>query len=103
MSLARIAREVTEPQVMSQVTEDWSEKLWYPPKGQIGSPWLPSPNSTDDKLNMENVEILFLSISAYTICTIALVILLTIAKACFDKSPKKKYADNLSIYRTKDF
>ena len=56
MHLARFAREVTEP----LVTEDWSEKSWYPPKGQVGSPWLPSPDSTDDKLNMQSVEVLFI-------------------------------------------
>ena len=56
MYLSRFTREATEP----LVTKDWSEKSWYPPKGQVGSPWLPSPDSTDEKLNMKSVEILFI-------------------------------------------
>ena len=56
MYLSRFTREDTEP----LVTKDWSEKSWYPPKGQVGSPWLPSPDSNDDKLNMNKVEVLFI-------------------------------------------
>ena len=51
MYLARFARDTNE---------DWSEKSWYPPKGQVGSPWLPDPDSTDDKMNMNKVEVLFI-------------------------------------------
>ena len=41
-------------------TEDWSDKLWYPPKGEVGTPWLPQPDDTDEKLNLANVNILFI-------------------------------------------
>merc|ERR1711935_868981 len=51
MYLSRFARDVTE---------DWNDKLWYPPKGQIGDTWLPSTTSTDEKLNLDNVNILFI-------------------------------------------
>merc|ERR1712086_159868 len=51
MYLSRFVRDATE---------DWNDKLWYPPKGQVGDTWLPSTTSTDEKLNLDNVNILFI-------------------------------------------
>merc|ERR1711907_407528 len=47
--LARIAREAAE---------DWTAKSWFPPKGQIGTAWIPNADSTDEKLSLDKVEVL---------------------------------------------
>ena len=36
-----------------------SDYGFYPPSGHWGTPWLPGPNSEDEKLNLDKVQILY--------------------------------------------
>merc|ERR1711907_127871 len=55
MYLSRFAREA-----------DDSEYSWYPPKGQWGTAWLPEPGASDEKLNLQKVNILFILFAIQT-------------------------------------
>ena len=65
MYLSRFARDVTE---------DWTDKSWYPPKDHKGTSWLPSPTSTDEKLNLNNVNVLLTLYSIETTLSIILML-----------------------------
>ena len=57
MHLSRFARDASR-----LTTHDSSNGTlhWYPPKGQVGAQWLPLPESTDEKLNLDRVNIMFI-------------------------------------------
>ena len=38
---------------------DWHDKIWYPSKSQLGAPWVPATNQTDEKSSLSRVEVLF--------------------------------------------
>ena len=56
MYLERFVRDAGEA---TKWDHYWNDKFWYPPKGQVGKPWMPDPDSIDEKLNLGRVEILF--------------------------------------------
>merc|ERR1711992_319126 len=60
MYLGRFVRDAEE-------ATNWDDKFWYPPKSQVGTPWMPETDATDEKLNLGKVEVLFYLFMVQTI------------------------------------
>ena len=63
--LSRFARDTEIPDVgevsdnMGETVGDYAPTIWFPPKGQWGTPWVPSEDSDESRLSLDHVNMLF--------------------------------------------